>query len=233
MQIEYFQNQEALDQSGSSIIIQKLHEQVRLKLCAATGNSPTGIYRKLIGHMKTAPQLYTQLQIIKLDEWVGLNKDASGSCEKYLQKHLITPLGISNDRFLSFNPDPIDPAAECLRVQTEFNKISPIDICILGLGKNGHIGFNEPGRFEPHCHVRQLQKESITHDMIIGYTFKPKLGMTLGMEDILSSKKVIMIVSGTGKEKATQGLLSGVISSDCPASILWKHPDVTCLVFQE
>lgn len=215
------------------MIVKKLKGKSQLKLCAATGNSPTGVYRKLIEHAKAEPQLYTQLQIIKLDEWVGLDKDDPGSCEKYLQEHLIMPLAISEDRFLSFNPNPTKPEEECLRVQTEFNKISPIDICVLGLGKNGHIGFNEPGRFEPHCHIRQLETESMGHSMIATSTFKPSLGMTLGMNDILSAKKIIMIVSGTGKEKATKDLLSGVISTDCPASILWKHPDVTCLVFQK
>lgn len=233
MEIEFVQNQETLNQKGSALIIEKLKEQAQLKLCAATGNSPTGVYRRLIGHAKTEPQLYTELQIIKLDEWVGLDKADSGSCEKYLQEYLIKPLAISEDRFLSFNPNPTNPAEECIRVQTEFNKISPIDICVLGLGKNGHIGFNEPGKFERHCHVRQLEAESMAHGMIATSAFKPSLGMTLGVKDILSAKKIIMIVSGAGKEKATDDLLSGVISTDCPASILWKHPDVTCLVFRE
>lgn len=214
------------------MIIQKLKEQAMPKLCAATGNSPTGVYKKLIDYAKTDFELFSRLQIIKLDEWVGLDKDDSGSCESYLQEYLIRPLAISEDRFLSFNPNPADPMEECLRVQTQFNKMSPIDICVLGLGKNGHIGFNEPGRFEPHCHVRQLESESISHDMIADSTIKPSLGMTLGMKDILSSKKIIIIVSGTGKEEATRHLLSGVVSSDCPASILWQHPDVSCLVFK-
>lgn len=233
MEIAFFQNQETLAQRGSSLIIEQLKAQPQLKLCAATGNSPTGVYRELTRYAKTERELFTRIQIIKLDEWVGLDKDDQGSCEKYLQEHLIIPLAISEERFLSFIPNPINPAEECLRVQTEFNKISPIDICVLGLGKNGHIGFNEPGKFEPHCHIRQLEGESMTHSMIATSTFKPSRGMTLGMNDILSAKKIIMIVSGTGKEKATQGLLSGVVSTDCPASILWKHADVTCLIFQE
>ncbi len=233
MEIEFYKDQQALDQRGSTIIIQMLNEQAGLKLCAASGNSPTGIYKRLVSHAKTEPQLYEQLHIIKLDEWVGLDQGAAGTCEQYLQEHLIGPLDISEDRFLSFDSNPSDPAAECIRVQSEFHKISPIDVCVLGLGKNGHIGFNEPGKYEPYCHVRELETASMTHNMIANSTFKPKLGMTLGMEDILSAKKIILIVSGAGKERATQELLSGVISSDCPASILWKHPDVNCLVLKE
>ena len=233
MEIEYFQDHKALDQKGSTMIIEMLRKNAELKLCAATGNSPTGIYKKLADHSMTAPQLYSRLQIIKLDEWVGLEKEDPGTCEKYLQDHLVKPLGISEDRFLSFDPNPIDPETECQRVQTKFNEISPIDVCVLGLGKNGHIGFNEPGRFEAHCHVRQLETDSMDHSMIAHSSFKPTLGLTLGVEDILSAKKIILIVSGTGKGRAIQDLLTGDVSSDCPASILWKHSDVSCLIFQE
>lgn len=230
MRITFFQDQKALDQLGSSIIIEELRENPQLKLCAATGSSPIGIYGELTRSAKTEPQLYSKLQVIKLDEWVGLNEKDPNSCEEYLQEHLIIPLGVTNNRFLSFNPCTENPEEECSLIRSKLDEIAPIDLCVLGLGKNGHLGFNEPGRFEPHSHVRELEGVSKAHQMIESSTSKPTHGMTLGIDDILSSKKIIMVVSGSGKEKAKEDLLSGVVFPGCPASILWEHPDVTCLV---
>ena len=107
----------------------------------------------------------------------------------------------------------------------------PIDLCILGLGKNGHLGFNEPAdELQPHCHIADLAVQSQQHSMILDSSIKPTQGITLGMQEILSSKRILLLVSGSGKEEAKKKLLSGDITSQCPASLLWKRDNVDCLV---
>ena len=107
----------------------------------------------------------------------------------------------------------------------------PIDICILGLGRNGHLGFNEPAAvLHPHCHIMDLALQTQQHIMVANVLSKPTKGLTLGMRDILSSKKIVLLVSGKGKEEAMQKLRSAEITSQCPASFLWLHNNVDCLL---
>jgi galactosamine-6-phosphate isomerase len=148
-----------------------------------------------------------------------------------LQKHILRPLKVTQERYFPFNPRAQDLEEECLRIQAMVKEQGPIDLCIMGLGKNGHLGFNEPAiELQPHCHIAELTTESQQHSMILGSSIKPTQGITLGMQDILSSKRIILIVSGSGKDEAKKQLLSGEITCECPASLLWKHNNVDCLV---
>jgi galactosamine-6-phosphate isomerase len=113
-------------------------------------------------------------------------------------------------------------------------KEGPIDICILGLGRNGHLALNEPAEWlQPFCHVAALTEESLQHPMIADMESKPTYGLTLGMQEILHSRKIIMLVTGAGKRQVATAFLNGKISTSLPASFLWLHPHVECLVDQE
>lgn len=108
---------------------------------------------------------------------------------------------------------------------------APIDLCILGLGKNGHIAFNEPGdTLHPYCHVAQLSPESMQHTMAQTMQTQPTYGLTLGMADILSAKKIILLITGSNKKSAIEKLLQSNLTTHLPASLLWLHPDVDCLI---
>lgn len=200
-------------------------------LCAATGHSPSGLYQELVHRSEHEKKLYRQMRVIKLDEWIGLGHSGEGTCEHYLRSNLINPLAITENRYLAFDTENPDPPEECTRMQLLLQNNGPIDLCILGLGKNGHLGFNEPGSYlQPHCHVAQLSHTSQQHGMVARIADTPQYGMTLGMADILASRKIVLLVTGEGKEKAKQRLLSGKISTKCPASFLWMHRDVDCLI---
>ncbi len=113
-------------------------------------------------------------------------------------------------------------------------KTGPIDICILGLGMNGHLALNEPGEFlESHVHVAKLSESSLTHAMIGDMKMKPSYGLTLGMADILQSVFVLIIISGVAKKKITADFLNGNITTQLPASFLWLHPNAVCLIDKE
>ncbi len=229
MTIQYFENSEAMSQTAANFVFDAVRQNPELLLCTATGNSPKGLYN----NMATLPELFTEMRIIPLDEWIDL-PTPEASCHAFIEKYLLDPLKISEDRYFGFNTDIEDFENECDRIQGLLKREGPIDVCILGLGKNGHLGFNEPAvALGLHCHVATLAPQSQEHDMLGSSTSKPTKGMTLGMQDILAAKRIILLVAGEGKEAATMKLLSRKISNDCPATWLWKHDNVDCLMVRK
>ena len=183
---------EALSRDAASLITEYLKGNRQALLCAATGGSPTGTYAGLKQTFDLQPELFSRLRVIKLDEWGDLPMNHPSTCESYLQKHLIGPLHITGDRYISFQSDSEDPAGECRRIQQDLRKSGPIDICILGLGMNGHLALNEPDTFlESETHVAKLSASSLEHPMIGSTGRKPSYGLTLGMADILQSSFIL------------------------------------------
>ncbi|WP_318342922.1 galactosamine-6-phosphate isomerase [Flagellimonas baculiformis] len=234
MNIHTFDHYGQMSAHAAKIIMDELAQKKDLELCTATGNSPTGTYQLLADAFVDDPKLFEGLHVLKLDEWGGLPADHPSSCERYLQEQLLHPLKISNDRYTGFVPNPKDPEAECARIQKLIEKKEEIDLCILGLGKNGHIGFNEPAdALQPFCHVAELSEESKAHGMVSELPQRPKYGMTLGMQNILSAKRIILLICGNGKKEATAMLLKGKITPQFPVTFLWLHPNVDCLWVKE
>ena len=215
-------------------ILSDLKLRSKQLICAATGNSPNGVYTKLKEFYQDRPDYFIDISIIKLDEWGAIKKDDVDSCETYIRNKLLQPLHISNNRYISFNSEESMVKKECERVQKELNKKGPIDICILGLGKNGHIGLNEPEEFlTPGCHIAQLSETSQRHEMTNNMMIKPVFGFTLGMRDILLSKKIILRVTGSGKDEIIKQFLTKKITSQLPVSFLWLHSNVECYIDSE
>ena len=234
MKIEFFETYNELSCRAKEIIVSEIIIKPDLLLCAATGSSPRGTYQLLANEFQEKPELFDGLKIIKLDEWGGIPMNHPSTCENYLQKHLIQPLKVSDDRYTGFLSNPENPEAECKRIKDFIDKSGTIDVCILGLGMNGHIALNEPGEFlQPHCHVANLSEKTLKHQMVIGMNKNPEYGLTLGMADILQSKKILLLIQGSNKAEIARKLFAKQISGFLPASFLWLHPDVTCLVVKD
>lgn len=234
MIIQTFEDYEKMSDRAANIVLEEIGAKKNLLICAPTGNSPTGMYHSLAQTFHKNPEIFNELRVLKLDEWGGLSANHPGSCEHYLQKHLLGPLKIPRDRYAGFMPTPEDAEKECERVQHIIDNEPSIDLCILGLGKNGHIGFNEPADFlQPHCHAAQLSEESKKHGMVDGIEQKPEYGMTLGVNDILSAKRIVLLIYGRGKVDATSMLMSKKITTHFPVTFLWLHANVDCLVVKE
>ncbi len=222
---------DSLSREAASLIIKELQRKKNALLCAATGNSPEGTYKLLSERYKKEPGLFSFLRIIKLDEWGGIPMNNPGTCESFLQKHLIGPLEIDSRKYISFQSDPKDPDKECAKIEDELEKNGPIDICILGLGMNGHLALNEPGNFlESAIHVAKLSEITLTHSMVHQMGDLPSYGLTLGMKDILQSSFILLLISGIKKKNITTAFLKKNITTELPASFLWLHPNVVCLI---
>lgn len=203
-------------------------------LCIASGNSPLGLYQNFVASVEENPVQLKDLKIVKLDEWGGIDPEDKSSGEYYLRKNIIEPFKIKEENYISFQTNPNSPQQECDRIQKELEKLGPIDVCILGLGMNGHLGFNEPSKeLNPFCHVAKLTQKTMQHSMALAMQKKPAYGMTLGMANILKSKKIILVISGADKQKAFQFLLQEKVSTFLPASFLWLHPNTSCYINEE
>ena len=231
MKIEYFDNYTVLSTKAADLIGTALIKKPDLLLCTASGSSPAMTYNIFEKKYTENPEPCKRLRILKLDEWGGISMANPQSCEIFLQKNLIRPLNISPERYISFNSNPEQPEQECARISSFLLSNGPVDVCVLGLGLNGHIAFNEPGNFlMPDCHVAKLSEKSMSHPMAKEMGELPTYGLTIGMGDILQSKKIILIIAGTGKKEIVKEFLSGKITTQLPASFLWTHPNVVCLV---
>lgn len=202
-----------------------------LLLCATTGHSPAGLYQELVREGARQPDLLRHVRVVKLDEWLGMPPSDPASCEHYLQSRLVKPLAIEAERYFSFDAETKDPVRECARISGELDRQGPIDVCILGLGRNGHVAMNEPApNLHPRCHVSTLSAETLGHGMISGRDVKPQFGLTLGMGDILASRHILLLVTGEAKERAIAKFLEATVTTDLPASFLWLHQDVEVLL---
>ena len=234
MKIQYCPDYEEMSQAAFDSIYADLKISSKTSICVATGHSPTRLYEKMVASYHEQSDLYSAMQVVKLDEWLGVSADDPNSCEYYIQNKIVLPLNITEDRYLSFKNDAVTPEAECMRVQKELDVREPLDVCVLGLGKNGHLGFNEPAAtLSDVCHMSTLSKTSMQHSMTETMPNNPKFGLTLGMADILRSKKIILLVTGLGKEDVLAQLLTQKITSQFPASFLWNHSNVECYIDSE
>jgi galactosamine-6-phosphate isomerase len=224
-----FSDHEAVSRYAADWLIDRLRDNPRALVCLASGTTPTRTYQLLAQRREIEPSLFNQCRILKLDEWGGLPAADPATCDQHLRAELITPLGLA-DRYVGFESNPADAAAECARIATWLEQNGPIDTCVLGLGVNGHLGFNEPAEFlQAHAHVAQLSSDSLAHAMLSLSTAQPVYGLTLGMADLLQAKNVILLVTGTTKREAFERLLTGHITAHFPASLLHTHPRVQLL----
>ena len=231
MRITSCKNYQEMSTLAADLVQKELVKKPGLLFCVATGSSPAGLYEEMGAYCQISPGLFDRMRIIKLDEWGGVPDNHPVTCEYFIRKRLLEPLSIPEERYHTFHSDPKDPELECEAIRSTLQEEGPIDLCILGLGKNGHLGFNEPAReLEARCHVAQLSELSLEHMMIASMEVKPSYGITLGMDEILAARRIIFLVTGGGKKEVMQRLMEKKVSSELPASFLWEHPHTDCLM---
>ena len=219
-----------LSQISAELMVECVRKKPDSLFCLATGSSPTRAYEIFVELVNKQHINVQKLRILKLDEWWRVKESDPSTCETFIQTKIIIPLNIPSQNYISFNSDTQDAKEECNRISMIIQEQGHIDLCILGIGKNGHLGLNEPGEyFIPFPHVVELNEKTKTHDMLTKTTTHVNYGMTIGMADIIAARKVLFLVAGGEKKDSFDEFLKGQIRSDLPASILWLHPNVLCL----
>jgi len=214
---------------AADVICDELKGKPDLLLCLSAGGTPTGLYEELVKRQLHNPRFFSRFRAVGVDEWGGLPAGGPGTCQADLEKKLLDPMKIDRKRRRLFRSDA-SPDRECERMARWLVANGPIDLCILGLGLNGHVAMNEPNEvLNPFVHVAKLASSSSRHQMLKTVPRKPSHGLTLGVLDILCSRKIILLVSGETKRPILQKLLQPRVATRLPASLLWLHPDATVL----
>ena len=220
-----FPDHERASQFAADWLVEHLLHEPHSVICLATGATPMRAYALFAERAANEPSLVDRCRLVKLDEWGGLPMNDPATCEQHLRNTLVTPLRMA-DRYIGFESQPANGEAECARVAKWLDENGPIDLCVLGLGLNGHVGFNEPAAFlQPHAHIAQLSDESLAHAMLNNCDRRPKYGLTLGMADLLQARHILMIVTGAAKRGPLERLISGRITTEFPASLVQLHGD--------
>lgn len=223
-------NFEELSVISAGVMIDCLKQKPDALFCLASGNSPIRAYEIFVERVIKEKIDASQLRILKLDEWWGVPGTDASTCENYMQTRVIRPLEIPGKNYISFDSAAPDAEKECERIAQRIQEEGPIDLCILGLGKNGHLGLNEPGPyFIPFAHATELDAKTKTHDMLTLTGTSVDYGMTIGMADIMASVKVLFMAAGEGKKETYAEFLKARVRSELPASVLWLHPNVACV----
>ena len=221
---------EQMSRHAAELILAELKKTPDILLCASAGRTPTRTYELLVAAQSRRSRIFQRLRVLEIDEWAGLGVDHPASCEKYLKEKLLGLMKIGGRRCAGFRSDAPDADAECERISAWLAKHGPIDLCVLGLGENGHVALNEPGAsLSPDAHVVRLSRRSLEHPMLAGMKRKPTRGLTLGMSQILQSRRILLLVSGEHKRAVLKRLLKPQVSTWFPASLLWLHGDVTII----
>jgi glucosamine-6-phosphate deaminase len=214
------------------MLLQTIREEPSAVLGLPTGRTPIGMYEAVVRACSSRYHCFRDVVTFNLDEYVGVPAGHPGSYAAFMRRHLFSHVDIDPANVHIPHGTAADLAAECRRYDAEIAAAGGISLTFLGLGRNGHIGFNEPGTpFDSHTRVVELT-ESTRHANadLFPDGHVPRQAITMGIGTILQSRRIVLLVAGSGKEEAIARLQSGEVSEDFPASALWRHPDVTVLV---
>ncbi|HSP21722.1 MAG TPA: glucosamine-6-phosphate deaminase [Planococcus sp. (in: firmicutes)] len=233
MKVEVVENYDEMSSRASDIVEEQILRNPSSVLGLATGSTPLGLYRKLAEGVQQRKISYKQAKTINLDEYRGLNRSHPNSYHKFMDEHLFNKLDIEMRHTYLPDGQASSIEEECRRYEALIDRLGPIHLQILGLGTNGHIGFNEPGTPEDsltHC-VELDESTRKNNSRFFGSLEEvPTHAITMGIASILKSDKILLLASGKKKGEAVKRLLKKQVSVDFPASFLWKHDDVTLIV---
>ena len=197
----------------------------------ATGSTPLGTYRQLVAWYEKGDLDFSSVKTVNLDEYVGLAPDDEHSYRYFMDKNLFSKINIKKEN--TYLPDGLSDPAEAAR---EYDKIieglGGIDLQLLGIGHNGHIGFNEPDfAFEKTTHAVELDDSTINANarFFADRALVPRRAVTMGMKSIMQAKKIVLIASGEDKREILHKALYGPVTPAVPASILQLHPCLTVI----
>lgn len=230
--IECDSRDEAADLVAGEILA-ALHASPKLVLGLATGSTPIGVYERLVEAHRTGAVDVSQLRTFNLDEYIGLPPDHPQTYRTFMREHLFDALDLPPAR-TSFPPvDAPDLGKACREYEAEIRAAGGIDIQLLGIGSNGHIGFNEPtSSLASRTRVKTLTDKTLRDNARFyeGRAPQPELATTMGIGTILDAKRILLQSFGTKKADAIHAAVEGPVSSFWPASALQMHPDVSIYV---
>ena len=219
-----------LSRKAANIISAQIIMKPDAVIGLATGASPIGTYKQLIEWYNKGDLDFSEIKSVNLDEYKGLSADNPQSYAHYMYTNLFNHVNIPPENINIPNGLEFDDAIECARYDTVLQNLGGIDLQLLGIGGNGHIGFNEPGNnFDKSTHCVALAENTIQANSRFFDSIDdvPKYAYTMGIKNIMQAKSILLIASGESKAQAMYNAFYGPITPSCPGSILQLHNNVT------
>ncbi|MCR8613075.1 MAG: glucosamine-6-phosphate deaminase [Mycoplasma sp.] len=235
MNLIIVETKEELANKASEMIANRIKVNPQIVLGLATGGTPESTYRKLRDKNKNGEITFKDVKVFNLDEYIGLNPSHELSYRYYMNENLFDHIDIKKEN--TFIPSGLGNIEENAKeYEQKISELGPINFQLLGLGRNGHIGFNEPGKkFDSRTTIVDLTESTIEAN---SRYFKnkndvPKHAISMGVGTILDSEEILLIAYGEDKAKAIYELIKGEYSTNVPATSLQKHPNVTIIIDKE
>ena len=229
MKLIICKNYEEVSAAAAEIVADVMKANPACVLGLATGSTPVGMYKKLIEKNAAGEIDFSAVTTVNLDEYYPISPDNDQSYRYFMNENLFNHVNIDKTR--TFVPDgqASDPVAACEAYEETVASVGAADIQVLGIGQNGHIGFNEPdAALEVKTHVTGLTESTIKANarFFASEADVPTKALTMGIGPILGAKKIIILANGAAKHEAVSKMLAGKLDTSCPASMLNLHNDV-------
>lgn len=236
MQIVIQADAAAVAEYGAAVFIRQLQQQPASVLGLATGSTPVALYQRLIRAYQQGEISFRQLKTFNLDEYLGLAGSHPQSYRYFMQQQLFKHIDIPATATAVPDGMAADPIAACEHYEQQIAAAGGIDLQLLGLGRNGHIGFNEPSSgLRSRTRIKTLTQDTIKDNARFFQPgeYQPHLSLTMGIGTILDARKVILLATGKAKAQAVKAMIEGPLSASCPASALQLHQQALVVLDEE
>jgi len=224
-------NYEEACQAAADIFAAQLEKKPESVLGLATGSTPIGLYEEFVSRNEKGQMDFSQVRAFNLDEYYPIKANNPQSYHAFMEEHLFSKVKFASTRIL--NGESPDPGIECARFDAELDAAGGLDLLLLGIGQNGHVGFNEPADSYPlGSYLVHLTEDTITVNSRFCEDGEnlPASAITMGMGQIFSAKKILLLITGESKAKIAKKLFEGKVFTDVSASFLLLHPDITVVL---
>lgn len=232
MKLIVAENYREMSQIAAEMIAEVVKENPKAVLGLATGSTPLGVYELLSRFCEQKKLSFKQVRTVNLDEYVGLGRDDPQSYVSFMHQNLFDKIDLPVENTNLPNGKAQNLKSECARYGELLKKL-PQDVQILGLGSNGHIGFNEPDSpFGGTTHLVNLAATTVKDNsrFFEDISQVPTQAVTMGIAEIMHAKKILLLASGANKAEAVHKMIRGKVCESCPASVLQLHPDCTVIL---
>lgn len=223
-------------EEAAKAVLEAWKQKNGLVVCLPTGNTPLGVYQRLANFYQKGEIDFSRVIAFSLDEYLGLNQDHPQSFAYYLESHLFRHVNIKKENIFRLSGTPEDIDEHCRQYEETIQKFGGIDLQLLGIGKNGHIGFNEPSSsLASRTRAKTLTRETVeANSRLFGNKQNvPRFCLTMGIGTIMESKTIILLASGKDKSEAIQLSIEGPVTASVPASVLQLHPQAKFIMDEE
>lgn len=230
MRIYKAKDYEDMSRKAANIISAQVIMKPDCVLGLATGSTPIGLYKQLVEWFEKGDLDFSKVQTVNLDEYKGLNRENDQSYYYFMHDNLFDHINIPEENTHLPNGMEMDSEKECARYTKLIQSMGGVDLQLLGIGHNGHIGFNEPSEsFDKEVHCVNLTQSTIEANkrFFASTDDVPKQAYTMGIKTIMQAKKILIVANGEGKADIVRDAFFGPITPQVPASVLQLHNDVT------